>query len=108
MKLKKHSVIKFCALLVLVAFVLYTAFDVATTTTTTSTITSASGIIHDGAKANVRGFADENDNAVDYAEAQHGYAQREEADAEEEVRTISSSSSSVSYTHLTLPTIYSV
>jgi hypothetical protein len=94
MKLKKHNVIKFCALLVLVAFVLYTSFDVATTTTTTSTTTSASGIIHDGAKANVRGFADENDNAVDYAEAQHGYAQREEADAEEEVRTISSSSSS--------------
>jgi hypothetical protein len=93
MKLKKHSVIKkICALLVLVAFVGYTSLDV--TTTTTSTTTSASGIIHDEAKANIRGFADENDNAVDYAEAQQGYAHREEAEAEEEITTFSSSSTS--------------
>ena len=88
MKLKKHSVIKLCALLVLVAFVFNTA-----STTTTST-TSASGVIHDEAKANIRGFADENDNAVDYAEAQQGYAHREEAEAEEEITVFSSSSSS--------------
>ena len=91
--MKKHSVIKkICALLVLVAFVGYTSLDV--TTTTTSTTTSASGIIHDEAKANIRGFADENDNAVDYAEAQQGYAHREEAEAEEETTIFSSSSSS--------------
>ena len=90
--MKKHSVIKkICALLVLVAFVGYTSLDV--TTTTTSTTTSASGIIHDEAKANIRGFADENDNAVDYAEAQQGYAHREEAEAEEETTIFSSSSS---------------
>ena len=90
--MKKHSVIKkICALLVLVAFVGYTSLDVTTTTTST---TSASGIIHDEAKANIRGFADENDNAVDYAEAQQGYAHREEAEAEEETTIFSSSSSS--------------
>ena len=94
MKLKKHSVIKICALLVLVAFVVYTALDVATTSTKTSTTTSASGIIHDvdnEARANVRGFADKNDNTFDYAEAQHGYAHREEAEVEEEITTSSSS-----------------
>ena len=94
MKLKKHSVIKICALLVLVAFVVYTSLDVATSSTKTSTTTSASGIIHDvdnEARANVRGFADKNDNTFDYAEAQHGYAHREEAEVEEEITTSSSS-----------------
>ena len=93
MKLKKHSVIKICAVLVLVAFVVYT-LDVATSSTKTSTTTSASGIIHDvdnEARANVRGFADKNDNTFDYAEAQHGYAHREEAEVEVEITTSSSS-----------------
>ena len=47
-------------------------------------------------KANVREFADENDNTDDYGESKRGYTHREEEEAVEEIRTSSFSSSSSS------------
>jgi hypothetical protein len=74
--------------------------DVATTTTTsiTTTTTSDTGIqnVGSGAKANVREFADENDNTDDYGESKRGYTHREEEEAVEEIRTSAFSSSSSS------------
>ena len=100
MKPKKSNAIKCCLLLTIAGFVLYTSVDVATTTTTsiTTTTTSATGIqnVGSGAKANVREFADENDNTDDYGESKRGYTHREEEEAVEEIRTSAFSSSSSS------------
>ena len=100
MKPKKSNAIKCCLLLAIAGFVLYTSVDVATTTTTsiTTTTTSATGIqnVGSGAKANVREFADENDNTDDYGESKRGYTHREEEEAVEEIRTSAFSSSSSS------------
>ena len=91
MKPKKSNAIKCCLLLAIAGFVLYTSVDVATTTTTsiTTTTTSGTGIqnVGSGAKANVREFADENDNTDDYGESKRGYTHREEEEAVEEIRT---------------------
>ena len=97
MKLKKSNAIKCCLLLALAGFVLYTSVDVATPTPTT--LTTTRGTIQNvgsGAKANVREFADENDNTDNYGESKRGYTHRDEEEAVEETRTSSFSSSSSS------------
>ena len=97
MKLKKSNAIKCCLLLALAGFVLYTSVDVATPTPTTSTTTSGTiQNVGSGAKANVREFADENDNTDNYGESKRGYTHRDEEEAVEETRTSSFSSSSSS------------